>query len=296
MKCKGDIKVWVEGQRACARLTAEGSEGPIVVQASAPLADVRRRVARKLHEHGHEVSGDHPGFTALVNGVARDTALHRLEMLAPALFVPGGVATFLAVRELRRRRRARAQAKQQQELAMKRFALADQQNDDRDLYDDDDRENHDEDDDEPDQGDDAYGSSLVGWNRPRNRPPGARIGAAATDAALAVAQTTPQVRAGMTLLKLARRNPRARRHVATIVARAQDGDPRARAQVRVLAKAKRVEKAENKQKAIAARRSPRATDRALLAPARSPHQGPISSRLRDIFSAWHPELIRRRGA
>lgn len=298
MKCNGDIRVWVDGQRACARLTAEGHDGPIVVQASAPLADVRRRVERRLQENGHAVSGDHPGFNALVNGVARSTALHRLEALAPALFVPGGVATFLAIRELKRRRRARELAKRR-ELEMKRIAT-DEARDFDEEFEDDDRDDEDDDGDRRSAG--PYGDTMVGWHRPRNAPTRASIGATqaqATNAALTVAQMNPQVRAGVSLIRFARRNPRARRQMNVIASRAQAGDPRARAQMRVLAKAKRVDAAERQKKAPPPRRSRtvrggRGGHSALAA---SPTAAAEESHgLRRIFWPWDPELIRRRGA
>jgi hypothetical protein len=287
MKFKGDIKVWVDEKRACARLIADGPEGPIVVQASAPLEMVQRRVKRALAARGHDISGDHPGFDALVNGVARSTALHRLEHLAPALFVPGGVATYLAVRELKRRRRARELARQR-ELAMKRLGQADEPDDD------DDRDDFDDDEDQDQDGE------YVGWRRPRNRRPGPHVGApfglfsraasatsapqgrAATSLATSAAAATPQGRAGLTLFRLARRN----RKVGRVVARAQNGDPHAQAQVRVMTK--RIAAAQASQAAAGLPGRPSTV--ALLA------QPTPAAKRRGIFWPWDPDVLRRRGA
>jgi hypothetical protein len=274
MKVNGEIKVWVDDKRACARLTADGKEGPVVVQASAPLALVRRHVRRKLAARGHEISGDHPGFNALVNGVARSTALHRLEKLAPALFVPGGVATYLALREVRRRRRARDLARQQRDAAMRAAGPED--------------EDFDDDDDDGDDFEDDRGV-FMGWRRPRNGRArrGAYVGAAGKDAALAVASATPQGRAGLTLFRLARRN----RKVANVVARAQNGDPRARAQVRVMQKKIEVAQTRKPPAGLPAGRSPLA----LLAQQTPPAPAAAPSR-RGVLWPWDPDLIRRRGS
>ena len=272
MKFNGDIKVWVDDKRACARLTADGQEGPVVVQASAPLAMVRRRVKQALEARGSEISGDQPGFNALVNGVARSTALHRLERLAPALFVPGGVATYLALREIKRRRRARSLARQQRDAAMKPLGPEE---------DDDDREDFEDD----EEDDDDQGGEFVGWRRPKNRRAGAHVGAAAKDAALTAASMTPQGRAGLTLFRLARRN----RRVERVVSRAQGGDPHAQAQVRVMKQ--RIAASQSK----ATSRLPGPSPLALLSqPAAAPAAAP--SARRSLFWPWDPELIRRRGA
>ena len=276
MKFSGDIRVWVDDKRACARLTADGKEGPVVVQASAPLEMVRRHVKQALEARGHEISGEHPGFDALVNGVARSTALHRLERLAPALFVPGGVATYLALREMKRRRRARDLARLQRDAAMKPIGPG--EDDDDDL----------EDDEYEDGADDDMTGEEVGWRRHGKRRVGARIGAAGTDAALAVASATPQGKAGLTLFRLARRN----RRVARTVAKAQGGDPRAKAQVQVMTKRIQVAQARRAAPGLPLRPAPLAL---LAQPPSRPATAATPAR-RGLFWPWDPELVRRRGA
>lgn len=113
MQIDGDIKIWTDGDKACARLYADGPEGPIIVQASAPLAPIRRRVERAFARRGVDVSGDDPGYKATVDRLARRKALRRLAVVAPDAFKRGGLASYVARRELvkrRRRRRARAAA------------------------------------------------------------------------------------------------------------------------------------------------------------------------------------------
>ena len=107
MDIDGDIKVWTDGEKVCARLHADGPEGPIVVQASAPLGPIRRRVARALVRRGVTIAGDEPSFKATVARVARRKALKRLKAMAPAAFAKGGLATYVARRELQKRRRQR---------------------------------------------------------------------------------------------------------------------------------------------------------------------------------------------
>ena len=107
MRIEGDIKVWVDGQKACARLMADGPEGPIVIHASAPLAPIRKLVARQFAERGVTVSGEDPSFTSTVKRIARRKALRRLKRVAPTAFKRGGLGPYLASQELRRRRRLR---------------------------------------------------------------------------------------------------------------------------------------------------------------------------------------------
>jgi len=115
MDIDGDIKVWTDGKKACARLQADGPEGPIVVQASAPLGPIRRRLLRALARRGVTVAGDEPSTRAMLERIARKKALSRLRKMAPAAFARGGLASFVAKRELlnrRRRRRGLARAGQ----------------------------------------------------------------------------------------------------------------------------------------------------------------------------------------
>lgn len=107
MRIEGDIKVWIDGDKACARLFADGPEGPIVVHASAPLKPIRREVARAMARKGVNVSGDDPSFVSQVKRLARRKAMRRLQRMAPAAFRNGGLGPYLARKELRKRRRRR---------------------------------------------------------------------------------------------------------------------------------------------------------------------------------------------
>lgn len=107
MRIEGDIKVWTDGEKACARLFADGPEGPIIIQASAPLAPIRRKVARMFARRGVTVSGNDTAFKATVQQLGRRKALRRLQGMAPGAFRKGGLGPYLARQELRRRRRKR---------------------------------------------------------------------------------------------------------------------------------------------------------------------------------------------
>lgn len=107
MRIEGDIKVWVDGRKACARLQANGPEGPIIIQASAPLGPIRRQVARMFARRGTSVSGDDAAFKGTVKHLARKRALRRLHRLAPRAFQKGALGPYLASRELERRKRMR---------------------------------------------------------------------------------------------------------------------------------------------------------------------------------------------
>ncbi len=107
MDIDGDIKVWTDGEKACARLQADGPEGPIVVQASAPLGPSRRRLMRAMARRGVTVSGDDPSIKATLERTARKKVMRRLRKMAPAAFARGGLASYVAKRELFKRRRQR---------------------------------------------------------------------------------------------------------------------------------------------------------------------------------------------
>ena len=107
MDIDGDIKVWTDGDKVCARLHADSPEGPIVVQASAPLAPIRQRVVRALARRGVTISGDEPGYGATIESIARRKALKRLRLMAPRAFSKRGLASFIARGELMKRRRRR---------------------------------------------------------------------------------------------------------------------------------------------------------------------------------------------
>ena len=107
MDIDGDIRVWTDGDKACASLRANGPEGPIVVQASAPLAPIRKRLVRALARRGVSISGTEPGYGATVESIARKKALKRLRKMAPSAFGKRGIASYVARRELAKRRRRR---------------------------------------------------------------------------------------------------------------------------------------------------------------------------------------------
>lgn len=107
MHIQGDIKVWSDGRKVCARLEADGPEGPIVIQASAPIGPVKRKMARLFARQGVSVSGSDPAFAAKVQQVARRKALKRLQRMAPGAFRKGGLGPYLAKQELLRRKKHR---------------------------------------------------------------------------------------------------------------------------------------------------------------------------------------------
>src|SRR5882762_5634695 len=96
MHIEGDIRVWTDGDKACARLQADGPEGPIILHASAPLEPIRRGVARAFARRGNTVAGDDPAYVATVRRIARQRALRRLRRLAPAAFRRGALGPYLA--------------------------------------------------------------------------------------------------------------------------------------------------------------------------------------------------------
>lgn len=120
MHIEGDIKIWSDGHKVCARLRADGPEGPIVIQAAAPIGPVRRKMARILARQGVNVSGSEPAFSAKVQQAARRKALKRLQRMAPGAFRKGGLGPYLAQRELlKRKKRRRAVAKTKPPLGAK---------------------------------------------------------------------------------------------------------------------------------------------------------------------------------
>lgn len=107
MRIDGDIRVWTDRHKACARLYADGPEGPIIIQASAPLGPIKRMVARMFARRGVSVSGDDAAYKSTVSHLARKKALRRLRRLAPRAFKRGGLGPYLASQELARRKRLR---------------------------------------------------------------------------------------------------------------------------------------------------------------------------------------------
>jgi len=105
MAIDGDITVWVSNGYAFARFEAESKTGPIIVQASAPLAAVRERL---MNEAGGFVEGeeDHMIGEAEVHRAAKDAAIGSLRRLAPYIFNPPGPhSVVLALARRRRRQR-----------------------------------------------------------------------------------------------------------------------------------------------------------------------------------------------
>src|SRR5262245_33083527 len=107
MHIEGDIKVWTDGDKACARLHADGPESPIIIHASAPLAPIRDRVARMFERRGVDTSVETTAYKAMVEQIGRKKSLKRLQRMAPGAFGRGGLGPYLARQELRRRRRRR---------------------------------------------------------------------------------------------------------------------------------------------------------------------------------------------
>jgi hypothetical protein len=205
MDIDGKIRIWNDQDRAFAELFIQGERGDINIRASAPLDDVRAGVARALGSMNVDVEGDPIGYDALVGRAGRRRALRYLAWAAP-----GAATAAVATHELRRRRRRRLAAAQEgRPIGAKPI------------------------DDEGFDREDAVEGVEVG-----------SAAKAGTKAALTVAQTNPNVRAGMFLLKTAKRNPKAARRVRRIALRANQGDPRAQRAVRVLKVAKRVNAAQ----------------------------------------------------
>jgi hypothetical protein len=285
MKFNGDIKVWVDETCACAQLTAVGPDGPIVVRASAPLATVRKQVARALARRGHQVSG--VGFTSLVRRVARRKALGRLMRLAPSALSPGGMATRFAARQLlsrvRRRRRGAPSAEQPME-----------------------------DEDPGEAGPEEGGGPAEGGEGDEEvgRAFGCMRMGAEAKAALKVTAQLPQVKAASRLLAAAKTRPAALRKVVRIAALARAGNPKARAALKALKVADKLRKSGVQQALV--RATPQGAAAAMLLnaakgaatrrrgvlalPAPRPGPGPVLTiRPRGgLFWAWDPDVLRRR--
>jgi hypothetical protein len=266
MKIRGHIRIWVDGERACARLTADGREGPIIIQASAPLEDVRREVADALARRGHRVSDDDPGFQSVVHRVARKKAVARLQTLAPGAFVKGGLASHVAGRQLVHRRRARRRLAQGGlPVGMKPIGpLPDH-----------------------DEMTERYEDETSGWRR-RHRRPG-EMGAVP---ALPPGTDPQQVRSAGRLLKAAKRNRRARKRVFKIAALAASGNPNAQVAMQALKVANRAQKAQatrSTARQIAASHVPLALPAVVPAPTSTP-----APERHGFFWAWHPHVLRSR--
>jgi len=200
MEIDGDITVWVSNGYAFARFEGETKAGPVMVQASAPLAMVRQRL---IDERGNFVEGEgtHVVGEGEVQRVAKEAAVGNLRRLAPyALIPPGALATYYGMRALKRRRN-RPGAPPPPAEGM--------------------------------EADEAVEGIDVG----------AEASKQAASLALSVAQQDPKVRAGMFLLRRARRAPRARRKIRNIKAHAAAGNPQARRDHAALVKAQKVRRA-----------------------------------------------------
>jgi hypothetical protein len=268
MKIRGHIRIWVDGERACARLTADGREGPIIIQASAPLEDVRREVADALARRGHRVSDDDPGFRSVVHRVARKKAVARLKTLAPGAFVQGGLAAYVAGRQLVHRRRARRRLAQGGlPVGMKPIGpLPDH-----------------------DEMTDQYNDETSGWRRRHRRRHLGRMGAAP---ALPPGTDARQVRSAGRLLKAAKRNRRARKRVFKIAALAASGNPNAQVAMQALKVADRAQKAQAK-RSTTRQIPPGRAPLALPAVGPTPTARPLPER-HGFFWAWHPHVLRSR--
>lgn len=249
MAIDGDITVWVSNGYAFARLEAETKAGPIIVQATAPLAAIRQRL---LNEAGEFVEGEGMAEVgeAEVHRAAKNAAVGNLRRLAPYAFIPaGGLATYYGVRALQRRRRRRAGAMS------------------------------------PPPGDSPDADDAV---------EGTEIGDAATNQAASLAVTVakqdPRVRAGMFLLRRARKDPRARRRIRAINAHAAAGNPQAQRDRAALVRAQQVRQAV----AVQQGRKDRGAARRLAA-LKVPGPPPLAtelapSRYRGFFAAWERGL------
>jgi hypothetical protein len=101
MAIDGHITVWVSNGFAFARMQADTKAGPIIVQASAPLAAVRRRLEGEAADF---VEGDEPARVgeAAVHRAAKGAAVGNLRRLMPlALLPPGALATYEIAKALR---------------------------------------------------------------------------------------------------------------------------------------------------------------------------------------------------
>jgi hypothetical protein len=246
MAIDGDITVWVSNGYAFARLEAETKAGPIIVQASAPLAAVRQRLMNEAGEFVEGVGAEMVG-EAEVHRAAKSVAVGNLRRLAPyALLPPGALATYYGLRALKRRRQRPGAPPRPPE---------------RDTSDD----------------QDGVEGIEIGASSAANQ---------ATSLALSAATQDPKVRAGMFLLRRARKDPRARRKIRAIKAHAAAGNPRAQQDQAALARAQKVRQAmaadQRSKDSGAARRL--AALKVPGPPMLASRMGP--SRYRGLFAAW----------
>jgi hypothetical protein len=100
----GELRIWTDGKQAHACIDAETSSGPVLFQASVPLALVRAKVLRSLARRGYPVARGGRKTEVLVGFFGRRLALRRLARAVPRAFVPGGLATHLSLRRFAGRR------------------------------------------------------------------------------------------------------------------------------------------------------------------------------------------------
>jgi hypothetical protein len=100
----GELRIWTDGKQAHACIDAETSAGPVLFQASVPLALVRAKVLRSLSRRGYPVASRARKTEAIVGFFGRRLALRRLARAVPRAFVPGGLTSHLSVRRFAARR------------------------------------------------------------------------------------------------------------------------------------------------------------------------------------------------
>lgn len=212
MNVRGDIQVWIEGDKAHARIVANGPGGPIFLQASAPLAAVRAHVMRLVRARGVNVSGMGGSTDDLVGLFGRRMALRRLAKVAPVLFQPGGVAQHLAVQAMRKRRRGKRRRVLPAAPTQRALPEPEPEPEEEEAM-------------EPMETDDEVeGIGYVGANL-QAKP-----------------ASTRKVKAGLVLLSAAKTNPTARRKVRSIVELATRGVPQAQAALQALKVADQIRK------------------------------------------------------
>jgi hypothetical protein len=104
--CRGEIKLWTDGDAARARIHAKTRSGPLLLESSVPLAIVRAYVLRALAARGfplHDAGPKAQAAETIVGKFGRRLALRRLKRAVPSAFKPGGLAARLLVKQLRER-------------------------------------------------------------------------------------------------------------------------------------------------------------------------------------------------
>jgi hypothetical protein len=265
--CRGEIKLWTDGDAARARIHAKTATGPLLLETSVPLAIVRAYVLRALAARGFPVQEVGPKAKAtetIVGRFGRRLALRRLKRAVPAAFKPGGLAARLMVRQLRERGLPLAALLSQGApgalpARMALAALLSRR---------------------------APGvSSTAGTDNIEGLGLHDMVGLPAPAAA------SDKVRAGVRLLKAAATNPKALAKVKDIQALATAGNPAGKAALATLQAANRLRKRQVQSRAVpAAAAQAVQSQRARHVPAgaapASPARSAASSKVRRIFSDW----------